>query len=57
MSTRLKNVLACYDLVEAKIETEAISDETNRQPHVWTVNDDYLLRMSENLEELKHSFI
>ncbi|MTM92050.1 hypothetical protein GMB10_12725, partial [Turicibacter sanguinis] len=53
MSTRLKNVLACYDLVEAKIETEAISDETNRQPHVWTVNDDYLLRMSENLEELK----
>ena len=53
MSTRLKYVLACYDFVEAKIETEAISDETNRQPHVWTVNDDYLLRMSENLEELK----
>lgn len=53
MEAVLKKVLACYDLVEVKIEAEAITYETNRQPHIWTVNDDYLLKMSENVEELK----
>lgn len=53
MDIILKKVLSSYDFEKTKIEAEAISYETNREPHIWTVNDDYLLKMSGNLEELK----
>lgn len=54
MNKDLKKVLEYYELEgDIQIVAEDITYETDRQPHVWTVNEKYILKMTTNLEELK----
>ena len=47
MREKLKSILSHWGFIEnLDVKAEDISYEPNRESHIWTINEDYLLKMT-----------
>lgn len=54
----LKRILSAWELGDIlKIEAANIQYDTEREAHIWTVNDDFLLKMNRNESEVKNNIL
>ena len=53
MREKLKSILSHWGFIEnLDVKAEDISYEPNRESHIWTINEDYLLKMTYTKEEM-----